>query len=316
MHRSVRPMSDPLRVAFQGEHGAFSEEAARSLLGATVVTVPRLDFAGVADAVRSGAADRGVLPIENSIHGSVTAAYDVLAGGDFTVLARTVRPIRLCLAGLHRARLTDVRRVISHPVALDQCQRLLRELRRVDVVATHDTAGAAREVAWSGDPTLAAVASRPAAERYGLRVLRDDVQDRPDNQTRFLLIGRADGNDSSPRLPSGGKHLLLLIDVDDSPGSLVHVLAPLAAYGIDIRGIQPRPAAEPWAYRFFIEVAATAANESLAARLGAATDAEFDAALDTDFDAALDTALDEALDAALDEMRQRAVRVATLGRYD
>lgn len=284
MRRSVRLMSDPLRVAFQGEHGAFSEEAARALLGASAVMVPRLDFAGVADAVRSGAVERGVLPIENSIHGSVTAAYDVLAGGEFTVLARTVRPIRLCLAGRHGACLTDVRRVISHPVALAQCQRLLRELPSVDAVPTHDTAGAAREVAWSGDPTLAAVASRSAAERYGLRVLLEDVQDRPDNQTRFLLIGRADGDDPSFRLPRGGQHILLLIDVDDSPGTLVHVLAPLAARGIDIRGIQPRPAGEPWAYRFFIEVVATDSNA--------------------------------ALGVALDEMRPHAVRIATLGCYD
>jgi prephenate dehydratase len=276
-------MSEALRVAYQGEPGAFSEEAAHALLGEPLRLLPQLEFAGVGDALRTGAADRGVIPVENSIHGSVTAAYDVLASGEFTVLAQVIRPIRLCVAARPGVSLADVRRVISHPVALAQCQRFLRGLEGADAVATHDTAGAAREVADAGDPSVAALSSRTAAERYGLQVLLEDVQDRPDNQTRFLLIRRATDDDRA-RLPAGGQRLLLLVDLADAPGALVRVLSPLADHGVNLSSIQSRPAGEPWTYRFFIEVASTTDHTALAA--------------------------------ALDGVRERALRVAPLGCYD
>ena len=247
-------MNEPgkLRVAFQGEEGAFSEEAAYALLGEHAVPVPCPDFADVGTALRSGHADRAVLPVENSIHGSVIPSYDLLASGDFVVLAQYIHPIRLCLAGVPGTSLDQIRRVISHPVALAQCQRFLRSLPHADAVATHDTAGAAREVAQYGDQTIASVASLRAAHRYGLHVLVEDVQDRADNQTRFLLVAARAGHDAT----GTGRRLLLLIDLADAPGALVGVLTPFADHGVSLTSIQSRPAGDPWTYRFFIEVAA------------------------------------------------------------
>jgi prephenate dehydratase len=247
------------------------------------VPLPQLDFADVGNALRTGAAERGVLPVENSIHGSVTATYDVLDEGEFTVLAQTVRPINLCVAAPPGTRLSDVRRVLSHPVALSQCQGFLRQLRGVEAVATRDTAGAAREVIETGDPTIAAISPRAAAECYGLDILLEVVQDRPDNQTRFLLIGRAGEGGTAQRRSIGAQRVLLLIDLTDSPGALVNVLSPFASHGVNLTSIQSRPAGEPWAYRFFIEVAATTGSA--------------------------------ALGAALEDVRQRALRVTTLGCY-
>jgi prephenate dehydratase len=278
-----------MRVAYQGEAGAFSEEAVLAFLGADAVPVPHYDFAAVAEAVRQGSAERGVLPVENSIHGSVTAAWDVLVAGDLTVLAQLIRPIRLCVAAVPGATLAAVRRVISHPVALSQCQRFLRQLEGVDAVATHDTAGAAREVAAAADITVAAISSRSAAARYGLDVLVEDVQDRPDNQTRFLLIGRASKEDVMKAVDAGRQRMLLLVELADRPGALVDVLMPFKAHGINLSSIHSRPAGEPWAYRFFIEVSAP---------IGPAAPRR------------------AALGAALDEVRQCATRVVLLGCFD
>lgn len=278
-------VSEPLRVAFQGEPGAFSEEAIRALLGDAVTPLPQLDFDDVGHALRRGEADRGMLPVENSIYGSVNASYDLLASGDFRVLAQIVRPIRLCLAARPGTRIADVRRILSHPVALGQCQRLLRELDRVEAIATRDTAGAAREVAELGDAGVAAVAPLAAALRYGLEVLRPEVQDRTDNQTRFLLIAPRQPNTDAPAASDGiGRRALLLIDLPDEPGALARVLEPLAQHGVNLSSIHSRPAGNPWTYRFFIE--AEALDET--ARLGP----------------------------ALDQVRTRARRVELLGRFD
>lgn len=276
-------MSESLSVAFQGEPGAFSEEAIRALLGDAVTPLPQLDFEDVGQALRRGEADRGMLPVENSIAGSVNASYDLLASGDFRVLAQVVRPIRLCLAARPGTGIADVRRILSHPVALGQCQRLLRELDRVEAIATRDTAGAAREVAELRVAGVAAVAPLAAAHRYGLDVLRPEVQDRPDNQTRFLLITTrpADGITA----PQGaGRRALLLIDLPDEPGALARVLEPLAQHGVNLTSIHSRPAGSPWTYRFFIEA------EALDATAG--------------------------LGPALDLVRTRARRVELLGRFD
>lgn len=246
--------NEPVRVAYQGEPGAFSEEAVQALLGERAVPVPCPEFSLVGEVLRDGQAQLAVLPLENSIHGGVTGVYDVLASGELVVLAQTVLPIRLCLAVLPGARQERIRRILSHPVALAQCQRFLRSLEGVEAVAIHDTAGAAREVAERGDPGIAAVASRAAADRYGLEVMEADVQDRGDNQTRFLLVGPATGDNVAPALPAPGQRLMLLIDLAHRPGALVAVLAPFAARRINLASIQSRPAGEPWSYRFFIEV--------------------------------------------------------------
>ena len=179
-----------LTVAFQGALGAFSEDAARTWFGDGIKPVPCREFREVGEALRSGRARAGLLPAENSLAGTVQPAYDVLTAPGLTVVGEVIRPIRHCLLGLPGSTKDELRRVISHPVALAQCGEFLARLRGVEAVAVYDTAGAAREVAEGRDTKLAAIASSRAAERYGLRVLATDLQDRSDNQTRFLVVRR------------------------------------------------------------------------------------------------------------------------------
>lgn len=274
----------PPRVAFQGEAGAFSEDAAHAFFGDDdVVALPERDFAGVARAVVTRTAEFGVLPVENSIHGSVITAYDVLGGGGLTVIGEVVRPIRHCLLGMHDVLPEQVRRIISHPVALAQCTRYLGSLPQAEVVAFYDTAGAAREVAQRREHTLAAVAGHAAAARYELAVLAEDIQDRADNATRFLLVRRADEPDAAGAPPAAGPHkAVLVLETEHRPGALVDALLPFAKRNINLTRIESRPADRVWSYRFFLEL------------------------VTSDLDA---------LDAAMRDVRARAASVLVLGVF-
>ena len=179
-----------MRVAFQGGPGAFSEWAARRALGDGIETVPCRTFLDVAAAVRTGAADRGVLPITNRIAGAVNEARAALGAGGLEVVGEVELAIEPCLLVVPGTPLDSVRRVISHPVALAQCGRFLAANPGLAPAPFWDTAGAAREVADRADPALAAIAGRAAAERYGLEVAVAGVGDRPDNATRFAIVGR------------------------------------------------------------------------------------------------------------------------------
>lgn len=247
--------SGPLIVAFQGELGAFSEEAVRTWFGAEVEPLPCREFREVAQRVRAGEARAGLLPVENSLAGSVQPAYDALAEPGLSVVGEVIRPIRHFLLGLPGASLDGVRRAISHPVALAQCGTFLSSHPEIEAVAVYDTAGAAREVARGGDLSVAAIAAHRAAERYGLEVLAADLQDRSDNQTRFLVVRE----ESAPRLPreegddQSGWKTALLVETENRPGSLVDILLPLAEEGVNLSKLESRPGPTPWSYRFFLE---------------------------------------------------------------
>lgn len=301
------------RVAYQGEAGAFSEEAIHAWFGSgRARPLPCREFQGIADAVTSGEAELGMLPVENSIAGSVTGAFDVLRRGDLVVLGEIVQPIRHCLLGVPGAAVTQVRRVTSHPVALAQCMRFLSTLEGAESVAIYDTAGAAREVSERRLPEVAAVAGRGAAERYGLTILAEDIQDRPDNQTRFFIVAGRDANNAATerriagdgppahvpasataagpadrrqaegdgRRPQDDRNVvrktLLLLETQHRAGALSEVLQPFAAAGISLAHIIARPGDEPWHYRFFLEVEADhedpAAAEAIAIARGRAYD--------------------------------------------
>jgi prephenate dehydratase/chorismate mutase/prephenate dehydratase len=257
-------------VAFQGELGAFSEEAVRRFFGEEVEPIPQRDFAGVGRAVMSGEVEAGVLPIENTLAGSVVGSYDVLACNDVVVIGEVITPIHHCVLGVPGARLERLTRVLSHPVALAQCTRFLQARHGMEAVAFYDTAGAAREIAANGDPAVGAIAGQRAAERYGLEVLAADVEDRNDNQTRFLVIARSGGMHLSRLVADnqGAKKTTLLVDTPNTPGALVRILSPFAERGINLSKLESRPAGEPWTYRFFIELDAdalsTPAREALA----------------------------------------------------
>src|SRR5881628_1552161 len=177
------------RIAFQGELGAYSEEALL-LLHPGAVSQPHREFRDVARAVLEGRADLGILPIENSLVGSIATNFDLIAESALAIVGEVVSAVHHCLLAVPGASRASLTRVLSHPVALAQCERFLRELSGVEVVAFYDTAGAAAEVARRKDASLGAVAGVLAARRYGLDVLAERIEDEPHNQTRFLVVAR------------------------------------------------------------------------------------------------------------------------------
>ena len=240
----------PLRVAFQGELGAFSEEAIQLLWLGGAEPLPHRDFADVVRAVQSGAADRGVLPIENTIVGAISTAHDAIAAGeDLHVVAETVVNVHHCLLGAPGSTFESIKMVLSHPAALAQCGVFFGKHPRLELHPVYDTGGAALDVANVADPQLSAIASRGAAIRYKLSILMPDIEDRADNQTRFLVIAR-----EPVSLPVGTPaRTTLIFSHEDRPGALLGVLEPLARHGVDIHRLETRPTGEPWSYRFFLE---------------------------------------------------------------
>src|SRR5213076_3027891 len=178
-----------LKIAYQGEPGAFSEAAAR-LVSGDASLIPCKSFEEVFASVEAGPATYGVLPIENSIGGSIHRNYDLLLEHELPIVAEVELPVVHHLLALPGATLAGLRRVYSHPQGLAQCERFLRTLTNVETIATYDTAGSAKMVADAGLKDAGAIASAKAGEVFGLTSLASSVQDFDDNTTRFLVVGR------------------------------------------------------------------------------------------------------------------------------
>ena len=181
----------PGRVAYQGAPGAFSHEACTALRPWDEA-VAFETFQAAIDALKSGDCDCALIPVENSSIGAVEPAATLVRESGLKILAEAWRPIRHALMGIEGARMGDLRIVLSHPIALAQCEQTLKGMK-LNVVEHFDTAGAARDVAEAGDPSQAAIAPRNAAEVYGLSILRNDLQDSSDNRTRFVLLSLPEG---------------------------------------------------------------------------------------------------------------------------
>ena len=252
------------RIAFQGEPGAYSEEAL-FLLEPDAESQPHREFRDVAQAVLERRADLGLLPIENSLVGSIATNFDLIAESGLAIVSEVVSPVHHCLLGVPGAGRDSLRRVLSHPVALAQCERFLRGLGEgVEVVAFYDTAGAAAEVARRGDRSLGAIAGALAARRYGLAILAERVEDEPHNQTRFLLVAR------EPTPPPAGvpAKTTLRLKLPHRPGTLARALAAFAAAGLNLAKLESRPdRTTPWEYLFYLDVEARVSDESMAAAL-------------------------------------------------
>jgi prephenate dehydratase len=252
----LRSASAPARVAFPGERGAYSEDAVAALWPGAEAVPARYPL-DVTRAVMAGDVDAGILPVENTLAGSVVASYDALASSDeLHAVAEEVVRIRHCLLGPKGARLESIELVESHPVALAQCNVFLARHPRIEVRAATDTGRAARDVAESGDTRRAAIAGLAAAQRYGLEVLAAGVEDRPDNQTRFLGISR------TPAAIAKGTsaRTSLVFTTPNDPGALVRALEPLAEHALNLSKLESRPTGEPWTYRFFADVEHTAGD--------------------------------------------------------
>jgi prephenate dehydratase len=254
-----------LSVAYPGRAGAHSGEAADALFGgdARVFAVP--SFAAVVAAVAAGDCDAGVLPMESSLAGPVNETHDLLADAPLTIVAETILPIRHCLVALENVALDRVRAVHSHPMALDQCRRLLGELHEAMVVAAPTTADAARTVAAGGDPHQVAIASERAAREHGLVVLDHDVGDR-EAFTRFVALAAYARIDRGERWRTA-----LLFATDHRPGALHRALEPFARHGIDLVQLVSRPlGGNEWRYRFDAVLAGHPLDEDVRAALAEA----------------------------------------------
>jgi prephenate dehydratase len=237
------------RIAYQGEPGAYGEDAVLSYFGPDTLPVPKASFRDVFAAVASAETDGGLTPIENSQAGSINEIYDLLRDFGLFLTGEFCLPVNHCLLCLPGQQLSDIRRVLSHPQALAQCDAYLRGLG-VEIVAAYDTAGSAKLIREQRLPGVAAVASMRAAEVYGLTILARDIQTVPGNYTRFVELAR------EPRAPTArpSKTVLLLVTAH-VPGALYAALGAFALRGINLLKLESRPSREkPWEYVFYLDI--------------------------------------------------------------
>jgi prephenate dehydratase len=238
-----------LRVAFQGERGAYSEAAAVSFFDQAVQPVPHSDFDSVFEAVVTGQAERGVLPVENSLAGSIHRNYDLLLRHDLSIVGEIQIPIAHQLIALPQVTLADVKKVYSHPQALAQCEHsLTRLLPKAERVTTYDTAGSIKMLKEQQITDGAGLASQRAASIYDMKILQPDMQDNAENYTRFVVVA------PEPIEPEGEAKTSIVFAMENEPGSLFKSLAVFALRDIDLTKIESRPLrGKRWQYFFYID---------------------------------------------------------------
>ena len=275
------------RVAFQGEPGAFSEIAARKLLGERIHTIACASFESLFSSIDEGRADLILAPLENTLAGPVLRCYDLLyqsasSAKPLTMTGEVVLRISHCVIGCPGATLEGLRRIQSHPVALAQCERFFAAHPGIAKAVAEDTAGSVRQIMERFDPTVGAIAGESAAQQYGAQILASGVEDDPNNFTRFALLQPQ--STVKPGLNSDADATTLVLTVANQPGALFRSLEPFAASGVDLMSLVSRPlVGTPWHYRFFFEVAAAAS--------------------------------DPRMTRVLDELRSRTVELRVLGSY-
>jgi prephenate dehydratase/chorismate mutase/prephenate dehydratase len=231
-------------AGFQGERGAWSEMACLEWDG-QLVPVPCRSFGDVFDGVESGAFDRGVVPVENSLGGAVVDVSDLLIARGVWIVGEVLLPVRQCLLAWPGTRLSDLRSVYSHPQALAQCRAFLAE-HDLDPQPFYDTAGAARWLMFEGPRTAAVIASPLAATLYGLEVIADAIADDPGNETRFVVTSR------TPE--AGGDKCSLVLTTEDRAGALAGALGVFASHGLNLSRIESRPTrVRPGTYAFLVD---------------------------------------------------------------
>ena len=253
--RPAKKMSKPMRVAFQGELGAFSQEAIRQLLGDRAQPVPCQRFDQVFAALKAGDTDAAVLPIENTLAGSVHENYDLLIKYDFEITGETSVRIVHHLIAPPDVTFRDIRRVYSHPVALNQCLDFFARHKNIERITFYDTAGSVKMVMAERPEGGAAIASELAAKNYGGRILKREIEDDRQNFTRFFLL---EPRGSKPRTPRGNAKewkTSLVFSTRNIPGALFRALAVLALRDLNLVKIESRPLrGKPWEYLFYIDL--------------------------------------------------------------
>jgi len=244
-----------LRVAFQGELGAFSHQALRQLLGDKASPAPYARFEEVFCALRDGAVEAAVVPIENTLHGSVHENYDHLMRHDHRIVAETNVRIVHNLIAAPGVKAGKVKRVYSHPVALNQCLNFFAAHPEYERTPFYDTAGSVKMLMEEGLRDAAAIASEVSAEIYGARILKRSIEDDRQNYTRFFLLRRA--GDKALALEEGGKKgwkTSLVFSTKNQPGTLFRALSAFALRDLSLTKIESRPLrGKPWEYLFYVD---------------------------------------------------------------
>jgi chorismate mutase/prephenate dehydratase len=236
-----------VRVAFQGEKGAYSESAVYAFFGESAEVKPCRDLAETFESVDKQETSFGVVPVENSLEGSVNQTYDLFLKHDLKVCGEVIVKIDHCLIANTNTSLKSIKAVYSHPQALAQCRNFL-ERSGWELIPTYDTAGSAKMLKEKGLKNAAAVASQRAAELYGLKILARDIADNPENYTRFFVLSKKDA-------PVTGKDKTSIIfSAAHQPGSLYQALGEFAKRGINLAKIESRPTKQkPWEYNFYLD---------------------------------------------------------------
>jgi prephenate dehydratase len=247
-----------LKIAIQGELGSNSHMAAMAMMGdvGALEIVPCSVSSEVLSRVVSGSVDGAVLPIENSLHGSVAEHYDLFLEQPVRIEQESSMRIRHNLITLPGVKLKEIRQVISHPVALSQCRKFLAAHAEFEAMPFYDTAGSVKHIMAKGLRDVAGIAPELAAKEYGGEVLVAGIEDRAENYTRFHLVtrGNATLDVTDPVLQAANK-MSLAFAVEHRPGTLVAALEGLATAGVDLTKIESRPVpGSPWEYVFYVDV--------------------------------------------------------------
>ena len=247
-----------IKTAIQGEPGSFSHEAALRLVDDPVI-VPCALSADAFSALAEGAVSAAVIPIENSLAGSVSEHFDLLLTHDVVVEREALLRIRHNLIAISGTSIGEIDRVFSHPVALAQCRRFLADHPRMESYAFYDTAGSVKQLVELRDRHAAAIASEAAAQYYGAQILQADIEDNPENYTRFFLVRRT----KDAVADRASNKVSVAFSVENRAGSLVSALAELSALGVNLTKIESRPVhGRPWEYIFYVDCQIHAEEEA------------------------------------------------------
>jgi prephenate dehydratase len=232
-----------LKISFQGERGAYSEDAAISFFGDSVETVPFATFAEAVEATESGRTDYSVLPVENSLEGSVGESYDLLLSTSLNVVGEIYYRVRHCLIGFDKIQNIDT--VYSHPQALGQCRKFIQKYK-LKIVPAYDTAGSVNIIKEINKKNISCIASKRASEIYGVPIIIEEIEDNTNNYTRFLVL-------SKTKVSQGDK-TSIIFSVKHEAGTLYNILKEFNEYKINLTKIESRPnKSTPWEYNFYVD---------------------------------------------------------------
>jgi prephenate dehydratase len=254
----------PISAAYQGEAGAWGEKAILDFFGAAARPAPCVTFDQVFESVASGATRYGCVPLENSLGGSIHRNYDLLMRHSLRIVGEVIVRVRWCLIALPGVALDNISRVSSHWQALAQTEQTLNTLiPNVERVEAYDTAGSVRLLKESGRRDTAALASRHAAALYEMPVLRDGLEDDPNNYTRFVILAREGDTEISPHASEHAHcKTSLVFAMKNAPGALFRSMAAFSLRDIDLSKIESRPLqGSPWEYLFYVDIVGHAEEE-------------------------------------------------------